>query len=604
MATKLTTTLTQFGGSDASADAHRASGNRLLRRTLVQARIRVGLLVAVALLGIATTVLLPAVLAAVIDAALAGHAITHALLRLAVVLAVATAVSALDDLIGSYLGISVTARLRHRLFGHALALGVPGQRRFPAGDLLSRLAINADSPSNFLPLLLSAGTTSLTAIGGVVGLALIDWRLAATFLLGVPPAVALVHRFIATAGESFSRYQQLLSSVVTRLLDALRGVRTIRASGTADQEIARILGPLRDLRATGREVWMAQGEATWRMSLLAPVIQVLVLSVGGYALTTGDITPGELVASAAYATMALGSVGLLNAFVALLGCQVGAARVAEVLDERPEVSPPSVPVPVPPGPGRLEFNDVTVRVDERVVLDHLDLSVPPGASVAIVGRSGAGKSVLVSLIGRLLDPAEGTVALDGVPVSRMELAALRRTVTYAFDRPALVGATVHDMIAYSRPEVSRAEVEAAAAAAQADRFIRLLPDGYQTLLRHAPMSGGELQRLGLARAIVADARVIVLDDATSSLVTATEVKIVDALGGILARRTSLVVAHRAATAARADLVAWLDRGRIRVLAPHAQLWADPSYRAVFAADWDPEIDWAGSDGVLEAVAET
>lgn len=601
MASTLARGLARFAGPEMSADAERASGNRLLRQTLARVRVTVAVLVALALVGVATAVVLPAALAAAIDAVIAGNGLTRALVLLVVVLGVATVVDLLDDLIGSYLGVAVTAGLRHRLVGHALTLGIPGQRRFPAGDLLSRLAINADSPASFLPLLLSAGTTALMAVGGIVGLALIDWRLAATFLLGVPPAVALVKLFIARAGDSFVRYQQLLSAVVTRLLDAVGGVRTIRAGGTTDQEIRRILAPLPELGATGRETWLAQGQATWRMGLLAPVIQVLVLSVAGYALTAGSITPGQLVAAVSYTALALGAVGFVDAFVSVLGCQVGAGRVAEVLEEQAEVTPPVRCLPFPHGLGRVELCDVTVVAQDRVVLDRLYLSVPPGTSVAVVGRSGTGKSTLVSLIGRLRDPDEGEVRLDGVAVRRLDLGELRRTVAYAFERPALLGATVHDMIAYSRPGASRAEVEAGAAAAQADRFIRLLPDGYDTPLALAPMSGGELQRLGLARAVVAGARVLVLDDATSSLDTATEIAVVDALGRVLAGRTSVVVAYRAATAARADLVAWLESGRIRALAPHRELWADPDYRAVFAAGVDDDEGGGPRSLVLDGV---
>jgi ATP-binding cassette subfamily B protein len=169
----------------------------------------------------------------------------------------------------------------------------------------------------------------------------------------------------------------------------------------------------------------------------------------------------------------------------------------------------------------------------------------------------------------------------------------------------LLGATIHDMIAYGRPGASRAEVEAAAGVAQADRFIRLLPKGYDTPLAQAPMSGGELQRLGLARAILTRARIIVLDDATSSLDTATEAKVAEALARVLAGRTSLVVAHRAMTAARADLVAWLDAGRIRALAPHLALWSDPSYRAVFTVGVDTAVaDVVRSPAVVQAGAAT
>ncbi|MGH3802633.1 MAG: ATP-binding cassette domain-containing protein, partial [Pseudonocardiaceae bacterium] len=418
----------------------------------------------------------------------------------------------------------------------------------------------------------------------VVGLALIDWRLAVTFLVGVPPAIALFQLFVAKASNPFVRYQELLAAVITRLLDAHRGARTIRASGTSRQEIDRILQPLPGLHDTGRQVWAVQGQATWRLGLLAPMLQLLVLSVGGFVLTTGDITVGELLAAVSYASMALGAVGLLDALISLLSIQVGAGRVGAVLEAQPAVSPPGAAVPVVPGPGRLELRNVSVRMGQRTILDQLDLSVPAGTSVAVVGRSGTGKSVLVSLVGRLLDPDDGEVLLDGVPVSEIEFAALRAAVTYAFERPALLGATVYDMIAYARPEASRAEVAAAATSAQADRFIRLLPEGYDTPLTRAPMSGGELQRLGLARAILVGAQVIVLDDATSSLDTATEVKVAHALDRVLAGRTSLVVAHRTATAARADLVAWFDAGRIRALAPHRVLWSDPCYRAVFAVE--------------------
>jgi len=574
-------------GPQLTTDALRAAGTRVLKQGLGRHRTLVVLLVLITLAGVGTTVLIPGALAVAIDAAGAGRDLTRALVQLAVLLAVALALDVLDDLISDYYGSYLTAGFRHRLLDRAMALGVPGQQRFPAGDLLSRLTVNAGSLATFLPVLLSAVNSLLVTVGAVVGLALIDLRLAGTFLLGVPVAVAMLRLLIANAGDPFARYQQLLAAIITRLLDALRGVRTIRASGTADREIGRILGPLPELNEIGRQGWAVQRRASWQVGLLGPMLQVLVLSVGGVALTAGDITAGQFVAAASYVMLALGSIGLVDTFISLLGAQVGAGRVGEVLESTPATPSPAQPVPIPPGPGRLELRDVTVRTDERTILDHLDLSVPPGTSVAVVGRSGTGKSVLVSLIGRLIDPDEGAVLLDGIPVCRVELPALRQVVTYAFERPALLGSCVHDLIAYGRAEATRAEVAAAAGAAQADRFIRLLPEGYDTPLARAPMSGGELQRLGLAQALLTKARVIVLDDATSSLDTATEVKVVTALERILAGRTSVVVAYRASTAARLDLVAWLDAGRIRALAPHAELWADAGYRAVFGIGADP-----------------
>lgn len=576
--------LGRFLGPNVPADALRGIGARLLKESAAEAKGLVAALGLVIFVHAAATILTPRAVGRAIDAAGSGRHLTAALVGLSVLLAVTTGASALDDVLSSYYGAGLTARLRHRLLGQGLALGVPGRRRFPPGDVLSRLTENADSPANFVPLLLSAAANLLITVGAVVALGLIDPRLAIAFLLGVPVAVLLLRLFIARAGQPVLRYQEIQAEVVTRLLDAHAGARTIRASGSAERDIGRILEPLPRLHETGRQVWAAQRRVSWQLTLLVPMLQVVVLSVGGFALTAGDISAGQLVAAASYVGLALGSMGLLDTFVALLHAQVGAGRVGEVLDAEVPVTSPARPAAVPYGPGRVEFRDVSVRLDGRTVLDHVDLTAPPGSSVAVVGRSGTGKSVLTSLIGRLRDPDEGEVTLDGVSVRRLELPALRQAVTYAFEQPALLGATVHDTVAYSRPDASRADVERAAAVARADRFIRSLPDGYDTPLDRTPMSGGERQRLGLARAVLAGARVMVLDDATSSLDTATEAQVRDALGEARGERTSVVVAHRPATAARADLVAWLDGGRLRAFAHHEELWARADYRAVFGVD--------------------
>lgn len=593
--------LSRLVGPEAETAELRAAGTRLLRENLGRIRGAVLVLVLVGLVGIAATLLVPAALAAAVDAALSGRGLYAALLQLGVLLGVLVLADLLDDLVGAYVGSAMTARMRSRLVDRAFALWRPGRQPFPAGDLLSRLAVNAENPSRFLPVLLSAVTTLVVSLGGGVGLALIDWRLAVTFLLGVPAAVVMVRSFLSDATEPFLRYQQVQAGVVGRLLDAFAGRRTIRASGTLEREVERVLQPLPDLRAAGERVWALQGLATWRLTLLTPVLQVLVLSVGGFALTAGDISPGQFLATASYVALALGALGLADALLSVLGCQVGAGRVAQVLDAEPTTPPPASPVAVPEGPLGLELRGVTVRADDgRRVLDALDLSVPPGATVALVGPSGAGKSLVVALVGRLLDPDEGEVLVGGVPVRRMAPSELCRTVTYAFERPARLGATVHDTIGYARPGASRAQVVAAAAAARADEFVRRLPEGYDTPIAPAPMSGGELQRLGLARALLAEARVVVLDDAMSSLDTATEVQVTAALERLLAGRTSLVVAHRTGTAARADLVAWLDAGRVRALAPHRDLWADRAYREVFAAGPAPEGDGPGDAGTVAA----
>jgi ATP-binding cassette subfamily B protein len=246
---------------------------------------------------------------------------------------------------------------------------------------------------------------------------------------------------------------------------------------------------------------------------------------------------------------------------------------------------------LPAGPGRLQFQGVTVRSGEATVLDRVELDIPGGALVAVVGRSGAGKSVLAALAGRLLDPDEGQICLDGVPLPLLQHDELRAAIGYGFERPVLVGATVGDAIAFGAQVATEQAVRDAARAARADTFVRRLPRGYRTPLDEAPMSGGELQRVALARAFAHPGRLLVLDDVAASLDTVTEHHIRAVLTGALRDRTRIVVAHRASTAAGADLVVWLDQAGVRATAPHRDLWRCREYRALFNA----ELDQAAAD---------
>jgi len=203
--------------------------------------------------------------------------------------------------------------------------------------------------------------------------------------------------------------------------------------------------------------------------------------------------------------------------------------------------------------------------------------------VAVVGPSGSGKSVLAAVVGRLADPDEGEVLLDGVPVRNLSHDALRKAVTYGFERPSLVGTTIADVIAFGSRRPSSQDLVSACRAARADTFIEHMPGGYRTPLAEAPMSGGEIQRVGLARAFAHLGRVVVLDDVASRLDTVTEQQIAEVLTGPSFTQTRVVVAHRASTAARADLVVWLERGRLRATGLHEELWAYPGYRRLFGA---------------------
>jgi ATP-binding cassette subfamily B protein len=596
-----TETAVDVGTGTAAVPVSRAA-DRLLLRAAWRSRWTV-VLAAAAVAGAAVALLLPAALAAAVDAALhhrvaagAGAAVAPLRLgraagRLAALLAAGALAEVGTDLGGACAAADTTAWLRRRLLGHTLALGLPSQARFGAGDLAARLSADAPAAGHALPTLLGAAVAAATALGAVVGLTLLDWRLAAAFLLGLPAALLALRAFVVQATGLFRRYQELQAAIAARLLDALGGIRTIRASGTEAREAERILAPLPDLAATGRALWRAQQAMAFRAALLVPALEILVLAAGGLLLAAGAITPGGLLA-AAYVRLALSAFEQLDALAEGTRARVGAARVAEVLAVRPaRVLPGSGTRALPDGGGSLSLRGVTVHAPApgaaagtgggRPVLERLDLEVAAGTALALVGRSGAGKTTLAGLIAGLTAPDEGVVLLDGVPLDELAPAALREAVACAFERPALLGGCIHDTIAFGRRGASRAAVELAARAAEADAFIRRLPGGYDTPMAGLRLSGGEAQRLGLARAVAQGGRVLVLDDATSSLDTATEVKVQTALAALRGGRTCVVVAHRAATAARADLVAWLEGGRLRAVAPHAALWADPAYRAIF-----------------------
>ncbi|WP_406344790.1 ABC transporter ATP-binding protein [Streptomyces sp. NBC_00648] len=485
---------------------------------------------------------------------------------------------ALDGLVTATATARTTAWIRDRVLRHVLATGP--RAVLPEGDLVARLVGNAAQAGPVPATLAATLAAVLTPVGGLVALALTDGWTALALLAGMPVLALLLKVFVRASADAGAAYLRAQGEIAGRLSEAVEGARTIAAAGTAERDAARILAPLPELSRQGFRMWRVTGRSTAQAAALLPLLQLTVLAVAGLRLADGALSVGGMLAAWRYAVLATGTGVLVGQLNALVRGRAATDRLAEAL------APPAMTYgtrQLPEGTGALEFRSVSTGP-----LREVDLYVPGGAVAAVVGRSGSGKTALAAVAGRLADPDRGTVLVDGVPLPELSRDALRREVGHAFARPALLGATVGGTIAFGVGEPGPEEVRAAARAACADEFVRRLPLGYDTPCAEAPMSGGEAQRLGLARAFAHCGRLLILDDATSSLDSATELKVSRALLDELTPGTRLIVAHRVTTAARADLVVWLDGGGVRALAPHAELWRLPEYRAVFAeeAGWE------------------
>ncbi|CAM5433875.1 ABC transporter ATP-binding protein [Streptomyces spiroverticillatus] len=554
---------------------------RLLLRAARHTRARTAALLLASALSAAAALALPAAVGRTLDLLLARDASARHWLAVCVALVVlAVLAEAAEALCVGTVQADATAWLRRRTLARLLRAAPRDAARFPSGDTATRLSANA-TEAGAAPGAGAALAASLIApVGGLVALALIDPWCALAFAAGLPLLLLLLRAFAAGSSDSVARYQRVQATLASRLAEALTGTRSIAAGGTLARDRARILAPLPELGVQGRRMWRVHGRAVARSTILLPLLITAVTAVAGLGVVSGRLSVGDLLAASRYAALAAG-IGAVATFLGtLIRSRTAARRLCDLL-ALPVL--PSGTRPLPPGgPGTLELRGVCVAPDGVPLLTDVSLTLPGGTTTAVVGRSGSGKSTLAAVAGGLCPPTSGTARLDGVPLPEVASQDLRREIGYAFERPALFGATLGEALASGARRATPAEVRAAARAAGADDFVRLLPDGYDTAPAAAPLSGGEHQRLGLARAFAHAGRLLVLDDATSSLDTATERRIEEALSRDVGPATRLVVAHRLSSAARADRVVWLEEGRVRGAGPHEELWAHPAYRQVFA----------------------
>lgn len=583
---------------------HKAQGSWASQWRLLADRLRglwlwFGASVALAFVALALQLVTPLVLAAAIDQIASGTLSWG----LQAYVAVAAAVL-LADGFGRIANVKWHGRLNFRLATDTLAkgltLGLPGRARFERGDLIYRSVGDVGGAARLPQSFVTVSTGLLLAVGSVVALAFLHPSFVVAWFLCLAVATLVTKRVFRDLGKRQAALSGHSGRMVSLFLDALRGARTIQASNTVEREVERVCRPLRDVADGARDMEVSGGKGMAVMLLSGHGVVIATTCVGAVLLTRDAISLGMLLAALAYSRQAFSAAaGVVdNGWFHIAIGRSHASRVVEVLGSEEATPAPSRPAPLPgAGPASVNWNGVGVRSadneeadkeakpqegeSEGALLRDVHLAVPAERTLALVGASGVGKTTLVSLVGRLLDPDAGEVSVADTPVRAVPRRALAGRVAYAFEKPNLIG-TVAESITLGRSASAEA-VRLAAARAAADEFIERLPQGYETPVADINLSGGERQRLGLARAFLAleQTGVLVLDDATSHLDMATEARISAVLLEQAQARTTLIVAHRASMAARADAVAWLRDGAIEAVGTHAELLAKPAYRKLF-----------------------
>jgi ATP-binding cassette subfamily B protein len=484
--------------------------------------------------------------------------------------------------------------LRERLFDHFQRLHFAFHDRAQTGQLMSRANTDLQQIQAFvvmIPLTISNGVTVLAV---TVILFFIDPVLTVLALGSLPFLNVLATRFSRRLHPAVMGIQQESAELAAVVEETVAGVRVVKGFGAEPVQAAR-------LRTTADAVYDRSMEAARVRATFLPALELLpnlgliaTLGYGGHQVIDGSLSIGELVAFNVYVVMLIWPLRMLGMIIAQGQRSAAAAeRVQEILDTAPVIvdSPNGRELPAAGpdgGRGEVRFDGVhfAYAPDLPIVLDAFDLTVPAGQSVALVGATGSGKTTVARLIPRFYDVVQGSVTLDGVDVRAVRVKDLRRAVGIVFEDTFLFSDSIGANIAFADPEATPEAIQRAARLAGADEFIERLPEGYDTTIgeRGFSLSGGQRQRIAIARAILADPRVLILDDATSSVDPTKEHEIRDALTEVMRGRTTIVIAHRPATIALADRVVLLRDGRVVADGTHeALLESSAAYREVLAA---------------------
>ncbi len=487
----------------------------------------------------------------------------------------------------------IEADLREQLFEHFQRLHFGFHDRAPTGQLMSRANTDLQQIQAFVVMIPLTISNAVTVAAVTVILLSIDPLLTLLALGSLPFLNVLATRFSRRLHPAVMGIQQESAELAAVVEETIAGVRVVKGFGAEGVQAARLAAEADDVYRESMIAVRVRSTYLPALELLPNLGLIATLAYGGHRVLDGALTLGDLVAFNVYVAMLVWPLRMLGMIIAQSQrAAASAERVAEVLDTRPGIADPPHGRSLPAAPGgsrgEVRFEDVRFAYAPElpVVLDGFDLTVPAGQSVALVGATGSGKTTVARLIPRFYDVQGGAVVLDGVDVRELRLRELRKAVGIVFEDTFLFSDSIAANIAFADPEAVDADIERAARLAGAHDFITSLPDGYATSIgeRGYSLSGGQRQRLAIARAILADPRVLILDDATSSVDPTKEHEIRDALAEVMRGRTTIVIAHRPATIALADRVVLVSGGRVAADGTHAELLATSAeYREVLAS---------------------